>query len=75
MLHFLVAMRTSKDMKLVMKYCDNQMINGKDVYFHEMIVDNRSLSRSPRRRERRRNVFLVHLDLFCDSGLFKTQKR
>jgi len=50
----LVALRSSNDMKLVQKYCDNQMINGKEVYFHEMVVDNRSLSRSPVRRERRR---------------------
>jgi len=50
----LVALRTKNDMKLVLKYCDNQMINGKEVYFHEMVVDNRSHSRSPVRRERRR---------------------
>jgi len=49
----LVALRTSNDMKLVLKYCDNQMINGKNVYFTEMVIDNRSLSRSPKRDRRR----------------------
>lgn len=63
-------------MKLVQKYCDNQMINGKEVYFHEMVVDNRSLSRSPVRRERRRNVFLIHFynDLILNSSNLKHTK-
>ncbi|CAG5105241.1 Oidioi.mRNA.OKI2018_I69.chr1.g1953.t2.cds [Oikopleura dioica] len=49
----LVALRTKNDMKLVLKYCDNQLINGKEVFFHEMIVDHRSISRSPVRNRRR----------------------